>query len=114
MKDLFFINEDILKFEKVIVYGSSNAGRSMLFKLLQHNIRVECFADSDPERCGARLLNIPIVHIDELVPIRQTAAIIVSGIYAFTVAEELEKRGFSNIFMDFGNDQGLVHLERNE
>ena len=114
MKELFYINNDILKFETVIIYGSSNAGRSMLFKLLQYNIKVECFADSDPERCGVRLFNIPIVHIDELIPMRKTAAIIVSGMYALTVAKELEKLGFMNIFMDYGNDQGIIHLERKE
>ena len=114
MKDLFFINEDIFSFEKVFIYGAGWAGKNMLLKLLQRDIRVECFADYDPEKCGTRLLNIPITHIDELAGMRETAAIIVTGRFAPTVAAQLEKRGWIHIFFDYGNDAEVVHLERED
>ena len=114
MKDLFFINEEIFGFEKVIIYGAGWAGKNMLLKLLQRDIKVECIADYSPEKCGTRLLNIPVRHIDELAEMRETAAIIVSGRYAFTVAAELEKRGWKNIFFDYGNDVNVIHLKRED
>ena len=112
MKELFFLNNEILDYEKVIIYGAGAAGENMLFKLLQRNVKVECFADSDPEKCGKLFMNIPITHIDKLTEMRGTAAVIVSGRYAFTVAEELEKRGFEHIFLDYGNEVRVIHLAR--
>ena len=112
MKDLFFINEDILSYEKIIIYGTGQAGKSVLFKLLQRNVKVECFADSNPEKCGARYMNIPITHIDELTEICKDAAVIVSGRYAFIVAAELKKRGFAHLFFDYGNEVNIIHLAR--
>ena len=112
LKDLFFLNEDIRGFDNVIVYGAGNAGKGVFLRLLQHNVKTLCFADSDPEICGSRYLNIPVVHIDDLAEYRSSAAVVVCGRFALTVAEELEKRGFVHIFMDHGNDSGVVHLDR--
>jgi NADH/NAD ratio-sensing transcriptional regulator Rex len=114
MKDLFFINEDIARFENVIIYGAGWAGKNMLLKLLQRDIGVKCFADYDPEKCGTRLLNIPVAHIDELEGMRGDAAIIVSGRFALEVAAELEKRGWAHIFFDYGNEVDVIHLERED
>ena len=112
MKELFFLNEDILNYEKIIIYGAGMAAKGLLLKLLQRNVKVECFADSYPDNCGARYLNIPIIHIDDLADERETAAVIVSGKYAFNVAEELEKRGFQHLFLDYGSEVGSIHLKR--
>lgn len=114
MKELFCLNNDVLSFDKIIIYGAGMAGSNLLLKLLQHNIKVECFADSDPEKCGKRYLNIPIVHINELTAERERSAMIVSGTYAFTVAAELDKLGFQHIFYDYGNDVNIIHLERED
>jgi NADH/NAD ratio-sensing transcriptional regulator Rex len=114
MKDLFFVNEEITHFDKVIIYGSGWAGKNMLLKLLQRDVKVECFADYDPQKCGTRLLNVPVVHIDELNEFRETAAIIVSGRFALEVAAELEKRGWKHIFFDYGNDAEVIHLKRED
>lgn len=114
MKDLFFINEEIFGFEQVIIYGTGWAGKNMLLKLLQRDVRVMCFADYDPEKCGGKMLNIPIRHIDELYESRGTAAVIVSGRFALEIAEQLEKRGFSHIFFDYGNDVEVIHLKRED
>jgi NADH/NAD ratio-sensing transcriptional regulator Rex len=112
MKDLFFLNEEILSYEKIIIYGLGVAGKGVLLKLLQRNVRVECFADSDPEKCGTRYLNIPVVHIDDLIDVRETAAVIVCGGHAFNIAVELEKRGFRHLFLDYANEAGILHLEK--
>ena len=112
METLFCLNEEILNYNKVIIYGAGVAGRGLLLKLLQRNVKVDCFADSYPDNCGIRYLNIPIVHIDDLTPDRETSAIIVSGRYAVEVAEELEKRGFKHLFLDYGNEVGVIHLKR--
>jgi NADH/NAD ratio-sensing transcriptional regulator Rex len=113
MEELFNLNEKLRKYERIIIYGAGAAGRGVLLKLLQRNIKVEYFADTDPEICGKKYLNIPIVHIDELSESESTA-VIVAGAYAFAVAAELEKRGFGNIFYDYGNEVNIVHLEREE
>jgi len=113
MQELFCLNERIRDFDSVIIYGAGNAGQTILLKLLQHNVKVACFADSDPEKCGHKFLNIPIVHIDTLGD-KIDSAIIVGGVYAFTVVRELEKRGFRHIFYDYGNDVRIIHLEREE
>ena len=113
MHELFFLNESIRNFVSVIIYGAGNAGQTILLKLLQQNVKVECFADSDPDKCEGKFLNIPIIHIDRLQD-KHELAVIVGGVYAFTVAKELEKRGFRHIFYDYGNDVRIVHLERED
>lgn len=112
MKELFPLNEETRKYDKIIIYGAGWVGRRVLLKMLQHDIKVECFADTDTEIVGTKLLNVPIVHIDELTELRETAAVIVAGRFAFTVASELEKRGFRHLFLDYGNEANIVHLER--
>jgi len=113
MQELFSLNKNIRDYESVIIYGAGNAGQTILLKLLQLNVKVECFADSDPEQCGSRFLNIPVIHIDDL-ECKQESAVIVGGVYAFSVAQELEKRGFKHLFYDYGNDVRIVHLDREE
>ena len=112
MKELFHFNEDIFNYPKVIIFGAGEAGKCVFYKLLQRNVKVECFADSDPEKCGKRFMNIPIVHIDKLTEMRKSAAFIVSGRYAISVADELEKRGFEHLFLDYGNEVRVIHLAR--
>ena len=112
LKDLFCINEHILDYERVIIYGAGVSGKGLLLKLLQHNIKVECFVDSDPAKCGTRYLNIPIVHIDELSGDYGNSAVIVCGMYALLVAEQLEKRGFRHLFLDYGSEFGHIHIKR--
>jgi FlaA1/EpsC-like NDP-sugar epimerase len=114
VKALFFLNEDIRKYEKIIIYGAGMAGKNTLFKLLQQNVKPWRFAESDPERCGTRFMNIPVAHIDELASERGSAAVIVSGQYAFELGPKLKKRGFTHLFFDYGNEFGLIHLERDE
>ncbi len=114
LQDLFLINEEICGFETVIIYGAGWAGRNMLMKLLQHDVGVMCFADYDPEKCGKKILNIPVMHIDELQGLRESAAIIVSGRFALEVAAQLEERGFIHIFFDYGNDVEVLHLTRED
>lgn len=113
MQELFFLNTQLQEYDTVIIYGAGFAGTGILYKLLQHNIKVFCFADSDPERCGKKILNIPVYHIDELKE-HQNAAMIVGGLYAFTIAAELEKRGFHNLFFDYANELRTLHLDRGD
>jgi NADH/NAD ratio-sensing transcriptional regulator Rex len=82
----------------------------MIFKLLQRDVKVECIADSDSEKCGTKLLNIPVKHIDELTEKRESAAVIVTGWSAPKIAALLEQRGWKHIFFDYGNEIGLIHL----
>jgi FlaA1/EpsC-like NDP-sugar epimerase len=114
LKDLFFINEEIYGFSSVIIYGAGTAGKNMIFKLLQRDVKVECIADSDPLKCGTKLLNIPVVHIDGLAESRESAAIIVTGRFALDVALQLEMRGWKHIFFDYGNETGIIHLNRED
>ena len=113
MQELFPINENIRKYESVIIYGVGKSGKGVLLKLLQYNIKVECFVDASPEKCVSKYLNIPVIHIDDLSD-KKDAAIIVCGIHAFDVARELTNRGFINLFIDYANEIGLVHLERED
>ena len=111
MKELFHINTDIHQHVHVIIYGAGWSGKKALLKLLQHDIKVHCFADSDPDKCGTLILNIPVVHIDELVAMKDSAAVIVCGTHALTIAGELEKRGFSHLYFDYGNEADVVWLK---
>jgi NADH/NAD ratio-sensing transcriptional regulator Rex len=110
LKDLFSINEEIYRFETVIIYGAGAAGKNMIFKLLQRDVKVECIADSDPIKCGTKLLNVPVKHIDELTSYCESAAVIVTGWSAPKIAALLKQRGWKHIFFDYGNEVGLVHL----
>lgn len=112
MEKLFHLNNNILHYDKIIIFGVGMAGHAMLLKLIQHDIKVECFADSDPEKCCKKHLNIPIIHINKLIDECERAAVIVSGRFAFTTAKELLKLGFQHIFYDFGNEVNVIHLEK--
>jgi NADH/NAD ratio-sensing transcriptional regulator Rex len=113
MKELFFINEEIKQYKYVVIYGAGGAGQNLLLKLWQLNIKVDCFADYNPNICGTKLLNIPIVHINNLPQnYKKDAAVIVCGTYAFEVKPELEKMGYSNLFVDYGNDVRVLHIEK--
>lgn len=114
MQELFHLNDDIRHYDRVMIYGVGEAGKAVLLKLLQRNLRVDCLIDSDPEKCGGRLLNLPVVHIDELPKAAREDAVVVSGRYAFTVVDELEKRGFRHLFLDYGNEVSMIHLNRGE
>ena len=114
MKELFLINKEINDYEHIIIYGCGFTGKKMLYKLLQHNVKVKCFADSNPDICGNSYLNIPIIHIDEINDLNESTAVVVTGRYITTVAKELEKRGFEHLFFDYGNEANIIHLEREE
>ena len=113
MKELFHINRDIFNHKKVIIYGAGVSGKQMLLKLLQRNVKVECFADFDPEKCGKKHLNIPIIHIDDLSSCTD-AAVIICGIHTFHIASELSERGFKHLFFDYANEVGILHLDRED
>ncbi len=113
MEPLFYLNEHLRDFEKVIIYGAGAAGKALLMKMLQYNIKVECFADSNPDKCGKKILNIPVRHIKDwdVLEMRETAAVIIGGLYIFEVEPELTKLGFRHIFQDLAGPH-YIHLER--
>jgi hypothetical protein len=113
MQELFSLNDNLRDFDSVIIYGTGQAARGIFMKLLQRNIKVECYADSYPDNCGVTILGIPVYHIRELSD-KTDSAIIVGGVYAFQVAAELKKMGFANIFYDFANECNIIHLERED
>ena len=81
--------------------------------MLQYNIKIVCFADSNPDNVNKKLLNIPVLDIKELLDMRDDAAIIVGGLYMYEVAAELEKMEFKHIFFDYSNGD-FVHLDRED
>lgn len=114
MESLFFLNEKIKAYDRIIIYGTGRASWEILTKMLQYNVKVECFADSNPDNCGKKIMNIPVFHINELLDMNEDAAIIVGGIYIFEIVPELEKLGFKHIFFDYTNGIGYIHLERDD
>jgi hypothetical protein len=110
MKPLFYLNEDIRGFEYVVIYGCGMAGRGIFQKLLQRNVKVMCFADSNPDNCGQLIWNTPVVHIGELADKYATAAFIVGGGYMHDVSKALTEMGVKNLFFDYMNEAGMIHL----
>ena len=100
MKNLFLLNKDIFQYKKIIIYGAGIAGKTLLMKLLQCNIKVDCFVDTNPSVCGKKYLNIPVFHINDVLDKREDTAIIVGGWYIAEIVPELERLGFQNIFKD--------------
>ena len=111
MKELFILNEELKGFSSVIIYGTGNAGRGIFLKLLQRNVKVDCFIDSYPENCGSAIFGVPVHHIREISG-KTDSAIIVGGRYTFPVAAELKKFGYDHIFYDLSSEAEIIHLER--
>jgi FlaA1/EpsC-like NDP-sugar epimerase len=113
LEPLFYLNEHIRSFDHVVIYGAGGAGKGILMKALQHDIKIDCFADSDPDKCGKKILNVPVLHIKDqaVLDMREDAAVIVGGLYVFDVAPELEKLGFRHIFQYWAGTH-YVYLER--
>lgn len=114
LEPLFHLNENLCKANRIIIYGSGVAAKNIFTKMLQRNIKIECFADSNPDNCGKKIMNHPVFQIKNLLDMCEDSAIIVGGLYMSEVALELEKLGFKNIFFDYTNELGFVHLERDE
>jgi hypothetical protein len=110
MKPLFNLNEEIRDFDEVIIYGSGAAGRGIFQKLLQRNVKVYCFADRNPDNCDKSILNTPVKNIIDLTDKFETAAFIVGGLYMREVSQELLKMGVKNLFFDYANEVGVIHL----
>jgi hypothetical protein len=110
MKPLFYLNEDIRAFDEVIIYGSGQAGRGIFQKLLQRNVKVLCFADSNPDNCEQMIWNTPVRHISELAGKYGSAAFIVGGRYMYDVKKALEEMGVRHLFFDYANEVGVIHL----
>ena len=110
MKPLFHLNEDIRAYSEIIIYGSGMSGRVTFQRLLQRNVGVLCFADSNPDNCGQLIWNKPVVLIGELTDKFETAAFIVAGRYLGEVSRELEKMGVKHLFFDYGNETNFIHL----
>lgn len=110
MKPLFQFNDDILSYDEIIIYGCGMAARDIFQKLLQRNVKVLCFADSNPDNCGQRIWNIPVVDIKGLTDKYDRAAFIVGGKYLGEVSRELIKMGVKHLFYDYANEVGVIHL----
>jgi NADH/NAD ratio-sensing transcriptional regulator Rex len=113
LEPLFYLNKHLKDFERVIIYGAGAAGKALLMKMLQYNIKVECFADSNPDKAGRKILNIPIRHIKEreVLDMGETAAVVIGGLHIFDVEPELTELGFRHIFQDLAGPD-YIHLER--
>ncbi|MDR1705741.1 MAG: hypothetical protein LBS19_13800 [Clostridiales bacterium] len=114
MEPLVYLNERIKDFESVIIYRKGEAGKAILMRLLQHDIKVECFADPNPGE-AERILNIPVLHIRDQAVLDMAAdtPVIVWGLGLFQAAEELKKLGFRHIFYELAGPD-FIQLERGD
>ena len=65
MQQLFEINNKVLS-KPIIIYGAGNTGLDCFVELMNRDIRVEAFCDSDSSKWGIKLMNKNVISPEEL------------------------------------------------
>lgn len=94
--------DHLKQYEKIIIYGAGHVGRTVLDRLTarKYGLRNICFAVTNSSMNPASVLNTDVYGIEELLPFRETAAVIIAVDVKDTRAidKSLAEKGFVNIF----------------
>ncbi len=104
MEQLYLVNPKITESKYLVIFGTGAIGKELFAQMLQRNIKVDYFADKNPEICGLELYGIKVIMEDEL--IGMDCAVIVASSYWKDIVERLNAKGISNVYVDLNR---VVH-----
>lgn len=119
MQKLFFINQEVRKFQKVYIYAHSTpipvalmmAG---ILKLAQYDITVNGIITLDDVSDNRCYLNVPVENINRILLEADSVAVVVFGSLSQEDGKELVEYGFKNIFYDYISELGLLFVTGEE
>lgn len=99
MKPLY-VKNPLLDGKKIVVYGIDEKAVLTFTALLQNEVYVSCFCNPGKESTELRIMNKPVITVEELYDCKNEAVIVVGGLNNMDRAEALEREGFL-VFYDF-------------
>ncbi len=98
MQQMFLLNET-LQSRPIIIYGAGNTGLDCFLELMNRDVRVEAFCDSNPEKWGIRLMNKRVMSTDELFANSDMYNVIIASQFYQEISASLEEHGVKNLYM---------------
>lgn len=95
-----YIKNPLLEGKKVVIYGTDENAVLTFTALLQNEIYVSCFCAPDDKDRDVKIMNKPVISMEELYHCKAEAAVVIGGLKHMKEAEKLEQEGFS-VFYDF-------------
>jgi len=98
LKDLFNISSELLNSNQpIVIYGAGNTGLDCMAELMNRNVRIDFFCDSNESKTGIYILNKRVLSLGELRKMKDCNIIIASMFY-HEIEEQLLKEGFYNLY----------------
>lgn len=95
-----YIKNPLMDGKKVVVYGTNEKAILTFTTLMQNGVYVSCFCNSDGKSTDFKIMNKPIIAMEELYNCKSEIIVVVGGLDYMKKAEALEQEGFQ-VFYDF-------------
>ncbi len=99
MDQVYVLNPKILESKHLVIFGTGKLGKELFTQMLQRNIKVDYFADRNPEICGLELYGIKVIMEDDL--IGMDCAVLIASAYWEDIEKRLREKGIKNLYTDF-------------
>lgn len=99
MDQVYVLNPKILEKKHLVIFGTGKLGKELFTQMLQRNIKVDYFADRNPEICGLELYGIKVIMEDDL--IGMDCAVLIASAYWEDIEKRLREKGIENLYTDF-------------
>lgn len=99
MKPLY-VRNPLLDGKKIVIYGIDEKAVLIFTTLLQNEVYVSCFYSPDKKYTELRIMNKPVITIEELHDSKNEIVVVIGGLNNMSQAEALEQEGFQ-VFYDF-------------
>jgi len=102
LKESYNTKDLAQKFKKdnssVVIFGCSLEGKLLLYAMLQHDIKVDYFIDSNKKFFGKYYLGIKTISAEELAKLSLDAHIFIAHQWIIKALEKLNKLNFKNVY----------------
>lgn len=95
-----YIKNPLLEGKKIVIYGIDEKAILTFTALLQNEVYVSSFCNPNKESTELKIMNKPIVTIEELYKHKNEIVVVIGGLDNMDAAETLEREGF-RVFYDF-------------
>lgn len=95
-----YVKNPLLDEKKIIIYGIDEKAVITFTALLQNEVNVTCFCNPGKKDKEIRIMNKPVITVEELNHYKKEAVIVIGGLDSMKQAEILEQEGFQ-VFYDF-------------
>ncbi len=94
MEQLFLINP-VIKQKPIVIYGAGNTGLDCFVELLNRNVKVDAFCDSNSSKWGMKLMNKRVMPPNELYADVNRYNVIIASQFFEEISGDLENHGYN-------------------